>query len=688
MSDQRPRSVLMIDLTARAPERLRRVLSSALTALALTACASAPEPQAAPPPAPVQATGAVDATPEGRPFVRQVPVDAQFDEAVAAGTRTRTGVPGPRYWTNRVDYVIDAALDPATGRLEGEERIAYTNNSPDTLGVLVLRLYQNLFSQGVPRNRFVPITGGMELGALTVDGAVAQPVTPGQRPQGAAYQVSGTLLNVRPPAPIPPGATATLELSWSFTVPPAGAPRHGHIDHTIYNVAQWYPQVATYDDLDGWHTWPYLGDGEFYLEYGDFDVSLTLPEGWVVGATGELANADEVLTEPVRERLARALRQDDVVHVVTEEMFGAGDATLRAPGGSLTWRFTAEDVRDFAFATSNRYLWDATRAVTPDSDDAGSAPDTVAVHAFFPPSATTWRDAARYIRHSVEYHAEHWHPYPWPHMTGAMGPVGGMEYPMLTFVAAFGQERLVYEVLNHEIGHMWYPMMVGSNEPSYPWMDEGLTTYIENYATADFFEDDRAFTQSAMSALQALRASGHTPIMRHADLHGPGGTRGASSYHKPATLLRALETVIGREAVWQALADYADAWIYRHPQPIDFFNTVERVAGRDLDWFWYPWFYETVSMDQALREVRLSEDLRTATVTVLDEGDAPMPITLDFTLEGGAVERRTLPVDVWLEDGARTWTGSFQLPGPVNRVEAGGGYEGLEPDRADNVWQR
>lgn len=652
-----------------------------LTLAVLSACAPAPEPVAAPAPAPV-----AEPAPVERVHVRKLPVDTAFADAVAAGTRTRTGAPGPAYWTQEVDYHIEAQLDPASARLDGEEIIRYRNNSPDTLTVLVLRLYQNLFSEGVPRNRNVPITGGMTLERVAAGGVEVRPATPGTPPTAATYRVDGTLMLLHPPRPVPPGGSTELELAWHFTVPPAGAPRHGHIDHRIYNVAQWYPQVATYDDLEGWHRWPYMGDGEFYLEYGDFDVSLTVPEGWLVGASGELRNPEDVLTPTVMERLGRALRQAEPVHVVTEDMFGPGNATRQAPGGQLTWRFRAEQVRDFAFATSDRYLWDASRALSPDR--AGGAPDTVAVHTFFPPSARSWTESARFVAHSLEYHAERWHPYVWPQMTGAAGPVGGMEYPMLTFVAPFPEARTVYEVLNHEIAHMWYPMMVGSNEPSYAWMDEGLATYVENYATADFYGDDDAWAGSARSALAGLRASGHTPVMRHADLHGPGGTRGASSYHKPAMLLRALEHVIGRDAVWQGLAEYAEDWLFRHPQPLDFFNTMERVGARDLDWFWYPWFYETVAMDHALESVRPSAEGRTVALTVADQGDAPMPILVRFTLEGGETVDRSVPVDAWLEPATRQWTGSFDLPASVTGLELNPDGVFLEPDRDDNTWSR
>ncbi|HEX6588719.1 MAG TPA: M1 family metallopeptidase [Longimicrobiales bacterium] len=655
--------------------------SSTLAALFFLAAGCAPgSPAAAPAPQPVAVAA--------RHSVRPIPADPRFEAAVAAGTRTRSGEPGSGYWTNRADYRIEARLDPATALLEGSETITYRNDSPDTLRVVVVRLYQNLFRENSPRNRTVPITGGLTLGRVAVAGQEAQAYSGGPRPAGPIYQVTGTLMQIRPAQPILPGETTSFEFEWQFTVPPAGAPRHGHIDHRVYNVAQWYPQIAVYDDLQGWHTWPYLGDGEFYLEYGDFDVSLTVPEGWLVAATGELTNGEEVLADATLERLERTRATDEIVRVVTADDFGAGRATRQAPGGELTWQFSAADVRDFAFATSSEYLWDAGWTIGADSErDADAEPDTIAVHAFYTPDATHWRDAASYVRHATGFHANHWHPYIWPHMTGASGPVGGMEYPMLTFVAAFPTPRLVYTVLNHEIGHMWYPMMVGSNEPSYPWMDEGFTTYIENYASADMYGDDDDWSGTAATATQAVASPDHTPVMRHADLHGPTGTRGASSYHKPAMLLRSLEGIIGREAVWQSLREYSRTWLFRHPAPQDFFNLVERIAGRDLDWFWNPWFYETVGMDQALRSVELSQDGRRATVTVEDQGEAPMPIRLTFTLVNDAAVVETIDVDYWLENG-RTWTGTFDFPAAVSRVEVDADAYFIDVDRSDNRWSR
>ncbi len=618
-----------------------------------------------------------------------VPVPASFQSAIDRGTRTDQGIPGPGYWTQRVDYSIEAQLDPETAILVGRETITYQNNSPDELDRLILHLYQNLFSEGAQRTRTVPITGGITLERVALGGEEISEAM--GRPQAGSYLTDGTLMAVYLSESVPSGASVELSVEWRYEVPPAGAPRQGHIENRLFNVAQWYPQVAVYDDVQGWHIWPYLGNGEFYLEYGDFDVSITVPEGWLIGASGTLQNPEEVLPGLIRERLDEARTSDEVVRVVTEADFGPGGATLSDPDGELTWRFQANGVRDFAFATSDQYLWDAAHVVTPDADGDGED-EVVEVHAFSRPVAEAWVDAAEYIRHAVRFHAERWHPYPWPQMTGAEGPVGGMEYPMLTFVAAFPEARSVYETLNHEIGHMWYPMMVGSNEPSYPWMDEGLTTYIEGYATADFWDDPDYWRTDQNAYVRVAGFEGETPIMRHADLHGPFGTYGQAAYWKPATLLRALEGVIGREAVWETLRTYAETWIYGHPAPQDFFNLAEAVAGRDLDWFWVPFWYETAALDQAITNVRMSEGdtgVEAAEVTVANLGRAFMPVNLVVTLSGGDVIQETVPVEVWL-GGATEHTVLIDLPSgeTTTAIEIDPDVAFPDVDRENNVWER
>lgn len=659
-----------------------------LVAVAVS-CAPPPAPELPPPEAPPEPlVVARPDTPHVRWSVRPVPVPTDLEAAVEVGTRTLDGVPGPDYWQQRVRYQISAELDPVAARLSGEQLLTYHNRSPDTLAIMLFQLYQNLFRPGEPRTERVPVTDGMTLERVVVDGVEARRLAAGEEPPptGTVYLEDGTIMALRLPRALPPGDSIQVNMVWNFTVPPEDAPRTGHRDREVYNIAQWYPQVATYDDLRGWHAWPYLGAGEFYLEYGDFEVAITLPEGWLVGATGALQNPEEVLTDEVLGRLRTAMRTDTVVRVIRVDDLEPGVATRRVPGGQLTWEFRAEDVRDFAFAASNRYLWDATRAEVQREDGR----EWVAIHSFYRPEATAWRQGAHYTRHAIEFHSRQWHPYLYPQMTSAEGPVFGMEYPMLTFVEAIEDSVFLYQVINHEVAHQWWPMMVGSNETFHAWQDEGLTQYAEHLATRDIFPEADPFMEDLERYLMIAGTETEQPIMREADLYGPVQfARVVASYSKPAILLRALHGVIGEETVRAALREYTDRWLFRHPTPTDFFRTVESVAARELYWFWHPFWFETAVLDQALAgvETEARDGGERVHITVEDRGDAPMPALLRLMLANGETREAVVPVDVWLA-GARLHTLSVDVPAAVESVELDPDFLFPDVDRTDHVWER
>jgi hypothetical protein len=672
---------------------VRRNAIALLAALLAAACAPAAPP--APAPAPPQA--APPATPaEGalRPAVRPLPLPAPFRAAVERGTRTMTGAPGPRHWQQRLHYRIDAELDPATATLRGAMRVTYRNQSPDTLRSLVLNLYQNVFAPGVPRNRQVTVTGGTTLDRVAVRGRalprltardVAITATPA-RTAPVGYAVEGTLARVVLPDAVLPGDSTTLEIEWHQRVPPAGTFRTAWeeaLGGRAFQVAQWYPQVAVFDDLRGWNATPYLGDGEFYLEFADFEVALTLPTGWLVAATGELRNAEEVLTPEARRRLAAAQRTDGITRVVTEADLTARNATQRTQEEQLTWRFHARDVRDFAFATSDRYVWDATRAAVP---AAGGGTRQVAVHALYRPGAPHWGDAARFTQHATRYLSGRLIPYLYPQVTVAEGPVAGMEYPMVNFIGRFAQPTSLYGVIAHEVAHQWFPMMVSTDEAAYAWLDEGAASFYETLASADFFRTPPDFATDRDAYLRVAGTETEVPMMRHTDLVTPFGARVVAAYRKPATLFRALEAVVGEETFRRAIDTFAREWLLRHATPWDFFHTVERVAGRDLDWFWYPWWFETGVLDHAIERVEGAET-GTLRITVRDHGDNPMPTPIVATTAAGQTVRTTIPVDEWLA-GTRTATATLQAPGPVIRVEIDPEQVFPDVNRANNVWNR
>ncbi len=599
-----------------------------------------------------------------------LPVPHSYQAALAAGTRSPSGAPGPAYWQQYLAYEIEASLDPDSALLTGSETIRYANHSPDTLDRVTLNLGQNVFAPGNPRNRFAPITGGMTLERLVVQGRDLTPAAPAGRSLPTVVQV--TL-----PDSLAPGATAELEIAWRFVVPEHTF-RMGRDGHEVFFLGQWYPQIAVYDDLRGWDRDPYMGDGEFYLEYGDFDVAVTVPEGWLVGASGVLLNPADVLTSEARARLDTARTARDVVHVVTVEDRDAGRATARGGSvGTLTWRYRAEHVRDFAWGTSNRYVWDATVARYPDDDGAER---TSLIQTLYRPDRPNWDRSAAYARHAIESHSR-WYPYPYPQMTVDEGVIGGgMEYPMVTIIGGGRTPLRLYGVISHELAHMWWPMVVGSDEKAYAWMDEGLASFSEDVFTPTLFPEEKAGLNSMNGYLRIAGSDRETPSMRHADLYGPFGNRGVASYGKPASVFRALRTILGHDVFDRALRTYIRRWAFKHPDALDLFHTFEDVSGRDLDDYFYAWMYTTRVMDQAVAGV--SPDGDGTIVTIEDHGGIRMPVLLSARTADGRIHTLRRDVDAWRDRRMQ-----IRVPGRVVAVT-------LDPDqlfpdvtRADNHWE-
>ncbi|HEX5871545.1 MAG TPA: M1 family metallopeptidase, partial [Longimicrobium sp.] len=601
-----------------------------------------------------------------------------------ARTRDPSGRPGERYWQQRVRYEIRAELDPGSAELRGSERIVYHNRSPNPLPQVVFNLYQNLFTEEFTGKNSPLNTGGITLTKFNYNGAAVGALTQQQyeanqresRPS-VGYLTTGTISRVRLPTPIAPGDSAVFEIDWNYRVPPQSAPRTGFEDALggrVLQVAQWYPQIAVYDDVVGLDVTPYREQGEFYLEYGDFDVSLTLPAGWTVGATGNLVNADEILRPEVRQRLASAASSDETVTVLPRTEFGTG-ATTAPANGSVTWRFTARDVRDFAWATSNHYQWDARRAQV--------AGRTVMVHSLYRPGAPNWDESAMFGEHSTEFHSQALVPYAYPQITVSEGPIYGMEYPMIVFIGRPTARLELYQVISHEIAHEWFPMMVGQDEAAYAWMDEGFTTYNESRSVEDLFPDFDPWEQPRTTYLDIAGNKGEVPLMRHIDLVF-GEPWGVSAYYKPGTLLRSLQRILGDSVMAEGMRTYAREWMFKHPYPWDFFNTMERVSGRDLDWFFYPFWYRTVTFDQTIGSV--TPTAGGVQVTVRDLGQVPAPTDILVTTASGQRVTQTIPIERWLSPSTRAVTVTIPVNGPVARVELDPEEYFPDANRRNNVW--
>ncbi|MBA3497410.1 MAG: M1 family metallopeptidase [Gemmatimonadales bacterium] len=613
-----------------------------------------------------------------------VPVLAAYELAASRGTRNLNGTPGPRYWQQWADYKLEAELNPVSKRITGKSTVAYRNRSPDTLTTLYVHLLHNLFAPSSRPNTNVPWrVEGVELGRVAAQGtdlAAAEGDAPG-------YRVDGTIMRLRLPKPLPPGGSADLAFGWQLRVPPDGAPRGGQ-DGEAFFISYWYPQMAVYDDINGWQTDQYLGNAEFYMGYGNYDVSLTVPAGWLVTATGTLQNPEETLSAQTRARLDSARTASGIVRVVTEADREPGRSTTAGTGGKLTWRFRAENVRDVSWAASSRYLWDATSAAVGDATQDG-APDRSLVQAFYRPEQrrSHWDESARYGRHSVEFFSRYLWPYPYPHMTAVDGPTscGGMEFPMMTCIGGQFDTLDLYEVTNHEIGHMWFPMIVGSDEKRFAWMDEGLTQFNQSQAMADFFKgyDDEA--QNRRPYVDLATIGGETELMRHGDRYPNYQAYGVASYYKTATALVALRGVLGRELFLKAFQEYGRRWQYKHPSPYDLFATFEDVSGRDLSWFWRTWFFETWRLDQAIDSVATVGD--SLEISLENRGRAPMPVHLVITRASGRADSLKVPVDVWLGGAKRTTVRVAREPA-VRNIEIDPAREFPDVDRDNQRWPR
>ena len=591
--------------------------------------------------------------------------------------RTAAGRPGPEYWQQRADYRITAELDTARNELRGRETVHYVNNSPDALPYLWMFLEQNICAPG-------SITGTLDQPPLVFQDAVfdfsCQGFTGGVTlahvrvgGRDVAYELHGTTMKLPLERPLAPGGALDIDIAWSFPIPPYGAARMGR-DGSLYEIAWWYPRMAVYDDVSGWNHDPFIGAGEFYLEYGSFDVSVTLPASFVVTATGVLQNPEQVLTGTQRERLARALASDRPIAII--DSAEAGQATTRpTTTGTLTWTFHADSVRDFAFAAGSNLRWDAVGY------------DGILVQAFYRPGADKWPEAIAMSRHAIQYFSEQWYRYPYPHATTVEGPIEGMEYPMLTFVPNSPTREDFHWVLMHEFGHEWYPMIVGSNERLYPWMDEGFNSFIDLYAAADYFEGT-AYGDTVLDV--PLRIY---PLHAIPGEEQPLSTRPVESrdlfwtaYRKPSLMLKILrEEILGPARFDAAFRDYTRTWAYRHPTPADFFRIMADASGMRLDWFWRDWVFTTARLDQAIEGIEARDD-GGMSVVLANHGTMVLPAELELTFADGSTETVKLPVEMW---NLRTRF-SYRVPAGRTVVAARLDPRGVYPDtdRANNDWRR
>ena len=609
-------------------------------------------------------------------------------------THSASGQPGAKYWQNRADYQLTATLNEHSNEIIGSEILTYTNNSPDKISFLWLNVDQNLFKNNSRGEAVIPVTGSRngDKGQVFDGGHKIKSIKVLTTQKGrtvekeAEFVVTDTRMQVFLPQDLNPnGATVKLKIEFSFISPDFGSDRMGVLETKngkIFTMAQWYPRMCVYDDVKGWNTLPYLGAGEFYLEYGDFDVTITAPANHIVVSSGELLNPSEVYTVEQQKRWNAASKSDNTVVIRSAEE--VTNASSRPTGKStLNWHFKIKNARDISWASSPAFIVDAAKINLP------SHKKSLAISAYPIESSgqEAWGRATEYTKSSIENYSKRWFEYPYQSATNVAGNEGGMEYPGIVFCDWKSKGDDLWQVTDHEFGHAWFPMIVGSNERLFAWMDEGFNTFINSLSSVDFNDGEYKSRPRNMQRMSEVLTNPELePIMT-----APDGMRernlGLLAYEKPASgLIMLREQVLGKERFDKAFRIYTERWAFKHPTPDDFFRTMENVSGEDLNWFWRSWFVNNWRLDQGITKVKyLKNDPKLgAIITIENLEKMAMPVVLEIKTKSGTVSRVQLPVEIWQRN--TSWAFKNNSTEEIETIT-------LDPDHAlpdvnttNNVW--
>ncbi|GEJ47773.1 M1 family metallopeptidase [Chryseobacterium sp. ON_d1] len=591
-----------------------------------------------------------------------------FYPQTGTATRSASGQPGHAYWQNSADYHLNVSLNEDKKEITGTAQITYTNNSPDKLGFLWLQLDQNLFAKDSRGNGVVPLSGsrngahgeefngGYTIKSVRLDGKEVK------------YTITDTRMQIDLPKELKAnGGVAKIEIEYSFVSPDYGSDRMG-VQETkngkIFTMAQWYPRMCVYDDVMGWNTLPYLGASEFYLEYGNITANITVPANHYVVASGELLNEKDVYSKEEISRWNQARNSDKTVTIRSESEIGKNKIS-----GTKTWKFKITQARDFAWASSAAFILDAAKINLP------SGKKSLAISAYPVESAgeKAWGRATEYTKAAIEHYSKKWYEYTYPAASNVAGNEGGMEYPGIVFCHMDSKGEDLWGVTDHEFGHNWFPMIVGSNERLFAWMDEGFNTFINGLSTEAFNKGEYYRKPNLARSGVYLLNDNLEPVMV-----GPDNMRersiGALAYYKPGTGLDVLrEAILGPEKFDKAFRTYIDRWAFKHPTPWDFFHTMENVSGEELNWFWRGWFFNKWKIDQAVKNVQyINGDFKNGVqITVENIGQLPMPTTVQIRFKDGTAQTLKIPVEVWKRN--TEWTFKVDSKKEIDEVK-------LDPD--------
>jgi len=618
-----------------------------------------------------------------------------FIEQLSTPTRTAGGQPGAQYWQNAADYKIDARLDENAARVSATVAITYTNNSPDALTFVWLQVEQNLYKETSRGAAVTPVGGGRfgngSRGFPGGDSLQTVNIELHGKKMKANYRVTDTRMQIILPEALKPnGDKLKIDIAYGFTIPEYGSDRLGRLktkNGEIFEVAQWYPRMAVYDDVEGWNTLPYL-TAEFYLEYGNFDYTVNVPASYLVGGSGELVNPAEVLTSAQQNRLAKAAGSDQTVMVRSADEVTQAGSRPGGKNGRLTWHFRCQRARDVAWAASSSFVWDAAKMNLPSGRKS-------LAQSLYPVEAaqdTAWNRSTEYVKKSIEYNSKQWYEYSYPVATNVAGVVGGMEYPGIVFCGVTARKADLWAVTDHEFGHNWFPMIVGSNERKYPWMDEGFNTFINILSSGNFNNGEYAkqlndTMRLVQGNIRYIMDPATVPPYTVPDVT-PANYLGYAAYGKMGYglfLLRA--EILGPERFDYAFRTYIKRWAFKHPQPKDFFRTMNEASGEDLTWFWREWVYNNWTLDQAVTTVAYvnQDPAQGALITVENKGQAAMPVVADVTETSGKTTRVRLPVEVWQRSG--TWTFRYNSTTPLTLVRLNPTKLLPDANPGNNVWK-
>lgn len=570
--------------------------------------------------------------------------------------RSASGSPGSKYWQNRADYNITANLDEAKSMITGTVTITYKNNSPDKLPFLWLQLDQNTFKSTSRGYAITPSRSRYGAQGEKFEGGYKiENISVSQKAGAVKFTsiIEDTRMQIRLAQPMnASGDIITVKMDYSYVVPKEGSDRTGHLttkNGEIFAIGQWFPRLCVYDDVIGWNTLPYWGGGEFYCEYGDINFAITAPAADIVMGSGELLNPQEVFTAEQLKRWNAAKNSDATVHIRTEAE--VTDPKSRPAKDKLTWKFKIVNARDAAWAASKAFVLDAARINLP----SGKKALAVSAHPVESNGADAYGRGVEYVKSTIEHYSNKWFEYPYPMAVNVATNIGGMEYPGIVFCGWTAKKGSAWGVIDHEFGHTWFPMIVGSNERKYGWMDEGFNTFINGISSENFNKGEYKQRAANMNAIgkSVIGNPRYENIMQMPDAMAEANI-GINLYSKPGWGLDILrEQILGEDRFDYAFRQYIKNWAFKHPTPFDFFRSMENAAGEDLSWFWRSWWLNSWKMDQAIstvQEVKTDGKLSAYTIKVLNLEKMPMPIILQIKTKSGKTDIVKVPVDVWMKN--------------------------------------